>query len=82
MKLREMLTLYFIVVAVVTLVYVLIVPMTYDTAELEEELPRNPWGQHLPLDMSELCDGTVLQWHTECVKRAEEAAKAEEEVEE
>jgi hypothetical protein len=80
MKLRELITLYFITVAIVTLVYVLVTPMMYDTAELEEEHPpRNAWGQHLPLDTSELCDGTVLQWHTECVKRKAEAdAKAEE----
>ena len=73
MKPSEKITLATIVVLLAALVWLLTAPLPYEELP-SERTERNPWGQHLPLDTERLCEGTVLQWHTECVRRAEALA--------
>ena len=49
----------------VTFVYVLVTPLSVQTAPAAHTL-RNQWGQQPPLDFDELCEATILQWTPRC----------------
>ncbi len=74
MKPYERFALFICALLAAAFVYVIVTPLPYDEPTLSEVEPRNAWGQHLPLDIGRLCEGTVLQWHSKCIERKEAQA--------
>jgi hypothetical protein len=68
MKRSERIAILIIILALVSFVWLLVTPLPVDQVPQEGAPPRNPWGQHLPLDLDEVCDGTVLQWTQRCIE--------------